>query len=520
MRFITPEAMHIFDQRTIREFGVPGELLMERAGRGLADALWRRLRARGDVPDVTFVAGKGNNGGDAFVAARYLAGRGVALRVLSICPLNAFRGDARRHLTRLQSMSCRVEVLDQVADWDAMGDVDASEGGVCVDGILGTGVQGAARGTAAAAIRWINRCRPRQTIVAIDLPSGLDGLTGEVAGDAVLADATVTMAFPKQGMLHSGAQARCGRIEVVDIGVPGVLAEALPPSPRLICGASMRALWRPRARDGHKGRYGHVLIIGGARGYAGAVALAARGALRGGTGLVTLLTTSAAVPLLAALPEVMVRVGATTAQGVLTRQALEAAPQPLEAFDAIVVGPGLCRDRASRELVDALLAREGLRLLLDADALNVLAGELACIRHAAADVLLTPHPGEAGRLLGVSTAQVQSDRRAALRQLVAASGATVVLKGQGTWVGCGASAEALCLAGNPGMATGGTGDLLAGLIGGLWAQGHDGFEAALLGVGLHAEAGDLAAWRGSEAGLAAGDLAEALPAAIRSIAGR
>jgi len=520
MKTVTSDQMRELDRRAIEELGTAGEVLMERAGRGVADALLR-LAAWGGARRATvrLAAGRGNNGGDAFAAARCLREAGADADVWLAAAAGDLKGDALTHFRRMVERGVPVREMPAEADWRAAR-APAAGSAILVDGLLGTGSRGAARGAAAAAIRWINAAGERNPVVAIDLPSGLNADTGQPEGDTVKADLTITMGLPKRGLLAPAALDVVGNLEVVDIGLPAALTAALPADAELIEAGELAGLVRRRPRAAHKGAYGHALVIGGSRGYTGAAALAARAAVRSGCGLVSVLTPASIAPIVAtAAPEAMVYAAEETEAGTLAAHCLTAWPRRLADFDAVLAGPGMTTHAQTRLLVERIL-RETMRpLVLDADALNAVGQDLDLIRQCRAAVVLTPHPGEMARLLGGSAADVQSDRAAALRAAVAATGATVVLKGAGTLVGAGGAVR-VNMTGNPGMAKGGMGDVLGGLLAGLAAQGLAAPDAAALAVFLHGRAADMAAWAASQAGLTAGDVIDALPRAWRKLSGR
>lgn len=498
--------------------GTPAEALMERAGNGLARAVIRLLAARGGTTAAA-VAGKGNNGGDALVAARLLETWGVRSPVLLTCAPEALQGAARHAWERYVAdvPGARAEVVADEARWRAMRPEELlPPRAAVIDGLLGTGARGAAAGTVREAILWLRRAAGLAAVVAADLPSGMEADTGRAEGAAVAADLTVTFDTPKLGFQYPAAWPLLGRVETVDLGLPPAAPEPDDDEPCDFLSHADADLSLPRRpRDSHKGHYGHLLVVGGSEGFAGAPALAALAALRSGAGLVSaVLPACAAGPIAALAPEAMAH-ALPCPRGELDLQALRQWRPGLGAFDTLVAGPGLGTGAGPRAVVAALLDAAPRRLLLDADALNLLALERPLRPFdRPAGVILTPHPGEAARLLGTTAAAIQADRPAAVRQLADATGAVIVLKGCATLVGAPGRRPQMNLAGNPGMATGGSGDVLAGVIGALWGQGLDAWAAARLGVWLHATAGDLAAWRGGELTLIARDLVEALgPAA-------
>ena len=480
MRFSTSSEMREYDRRAAAEFGLPTAVLMRRAGLAVAEAVRRAATLHGvrDLP-VILVAGKGNNGGDARVAAEYLAEWGFRTKTHELAPCDE----------------------DPAA---------IPRGCIVVDGVLGTGARGEPRGEAAEAIRWIRRLRDERGafVVAIDVPSGLDADTGAFAENSVVADLTVTLALPKTCLAPSAPEAgalRCGRVEAVDIGFPPELVGATPADADELIAGDVEELLPPRPRAAHKGDFGHVAILGGSDRFTGAVALCAEAAARAGAGLVSVYTTrEAATPLRARLPEAMV---SALPGPVVTREALGPAfPAELRRRGTLVAGPGLTTDDAALSALCHALESGVARAVLDADALTLLAAHPDLLETLPPATILTPHPGEAARLLGTDSSEVQRDRPAALHALVTKTGATVVLKGAGTLVGAPGRGIHVLRAGNPGMATGGSGDVLAGICGALLAQGLAPFDAARLAVWRHATAGDEAAWRLGEAAVLARDL--------------
>jgi len=518
MNMVSVEQMRELDRQTIEEYGVPGEILMDRAGYGVARAVesLAQLSGFGDTP-VLLLAGRGNNGGDAFVAARYLAEWGLPVGVWMTGERKAVRGDARAHLNRLLEAGIAVGELLTRDECDELA-AGAGDYGVVVDGVLGTGTRGPARGVAAGAILCINDLGCDGPVVSIDVPSGLNADTGEPFGDTVRADLTVTMGFPKRGLAQPAALDFAGVVDVVDIGIPHELAERVTADEELITAGDLQPLLPRRARATHKGSYGRVLLIGGAPGFAGAIGLAAGAALRSGAGLVTVLAPEPVAATVAGMaPEAMVHPVDATSEGSLSESSLFRWEEKLSGYDAVLVGPGMTRHASTCRIVERLLATVTGPLVVDADALNVMENNAAGFRETKAGVVLTPHPGEAGRLLGVGAGDVQTDRRRTARELAAASGATVLLKGAGTVIAEEGRALSVNLTGNPGMATAGAGDVLGGLLAGLAAQGPAPYDAARLAAFLHGCAGDEAAWRGAQATLTARDLIDFLPVAFRRV---
>ena len=475
------------DRAAIEVHGIPGAELMQRAGR----AAYRLLREHWpNARDITVVCGVGNNGGDGYVLARHARMDGLSIRVLQLGDQDRLQGDAR-------AMS--------IAYAEAGGHVDPFEGlpqrtDVIVDAILGTGLEREVAGTWAKAICAIN-AHPAP-VFAIDVPSGLHSDLGQILGVAVRAQATISFIGLKQGMFTGAGADCCGEIRFDALHIPAVVYSREVLSARRLDRARRCGLLGRRPRSSNKGSFGHVLVVGGAPGYSGAARLAGEGALRTGAGLVTVAThPDHAAYLNIARPELM-------CPGVSGPSDLEPL---LERATVIAVGPGLGQGAWGQGLLGRILKSE-LPLVVDADALNLLAES----PHTRDDWVLTPHPGEAARLLGIETKAVQADRFASVRRLQERFGGVAVLKGAGTLIsGPSHKPPGVCDVGNPGMATAGTGDVLTGMIAALIAQGLGPEDAACSGVCLHAAAGDAAAESG-ERGLLASDLLDNVRPLINS----
>ncbi len=475
--------MRAADACAIERLGIPGyELMARAAGAALAELRRRWPAAR----RLCVLCGAGNNGGDGYVLARLARAAGLQVRLVAAAEPKRLKGDAARaHADYIAAGG----VAAAAADFD---DAD-----VIVDALLGTGLDREVASPHRELITAANEAgRP---IVALDLPSGLHADTGRVLGVAIRADLTVTFVGAKTGFWLGAGPEVTGALCCDDLDIPPQAFAGMTPELRLIGDAQLgRALPR-RSRLAHKGSHGRVVIVGGGPGMPGAVRLAAEAALRAGAGLVTVLThPSHATALVTARPEVM-------CHGVADAPAA----QPyLDGADVVALGPGLGQSEWARGLFAAVVARPGLRVV-DADALNLLAALPSC----AEDWVLTPHPGEAARLLGRSNAEIQQDRLDAVRTLAARFGGVAVLKGAGTLVAHATAVPWVCDAGNPGMATAGMGDVLTGVVAGILGQCRDPLLAAAAGVLVHARAGDRAA-AGGERGLLATDVLAELRAVV------
>lgn len=518
MKAITSEQMRELDRIASAEFDIPGFELMRRAGQGIAStAEYLAEKARGGDTFFQLIAGRGNNGGDAFAAALFLHEDKYEVEVLLAGSVSDVKGDALRHLSKMRAAGIPLIELPTKESWD---DTlrDAGAGEIIIDGILGIGIKGPPRGPIAGAIHYVNTIAEDNLIIAIDVPSGLDADTGEVPGEAVIADITATIGMPKVGLLTQNAIPYVGSLDVIGIGIPHELTSSYESSRHLISGWDVRRTIPKRARSAHKGNFGHVLIIGGATGYAGAPALAARAALHSGVGLVTALVPNSIYPIVAGSTlELMTYPGEGTETGSLSTKAWALWEKRLPEFKAVVIGPGMTRHPDTADWVRNLLLKGDQPILLDADALNVLEGQVELLAKSRCPVVITPHPGELARLLGCTVEEIQKNRSAAAIEAAKLTKAVVVLKGAGTLVAQEGAPLHVNMTGNPGMATGGTGDVLAGLIGGLLAQGMKPFDAACSGVFLHGRSGDSAMWRHSQATLTATDVIAELSTTFREV---
>jgi NAD(P)H-hydrate epimerase len=521
MMIVSAAQMRELDRRTIEESDIKGEVLMERAGNGVAALVRRLAEVTGFMnPLIHLIAGRGQNGGDAFVAARVLKESGYQVEIWLAAHLNQIGGDALIHYGRMKQAGVEAYEIPTLEDWQSvMADPLFAE--IVVDGVLGTGIRGPARGPAAGAIQYIRARSQDALIVSIDIPSGLDADTGSAEGEAVMADLTATIGLPKTGLVAPTAIDHVGTLDVVDIGLPDECLDDAVAVDDLAFNhlTDIKPLFTRRRRDAHKGQFGHLLIIGGSARYTGAAALAARSALRGGSGLVTaLVPPRLQSAMISDTPEAMVVAGVENAAGSLAATNRDLAATLLAEASAVVIGPGMTTHADTRALVDWLLDTARVPVVLDADALNVLADDPERIRHATPPLVLTPHPGELASLLRIPVADVQADRFAAVRRAVDLTGAVVILKGAGTLIAAPNQPVQVNLNGNPGMATAGSGDVLAGLVGSLLGQGLAPYDAARAAVYLHGRAGDYGAWRRCQAGLLAGDLIEEMPYALRDVA--
>jgi ADP-dependent NAD(P)H-hydrate dehydratase / NAD(P)H-hydrate epimerase len=506
---LTAAQMRAVDRAAIEGLGLPGLVLMENAGRGTVEAL-ARLRPRLGGCRCAVVCGAGQNGGDGFVIARHLAGRGAAVKVYLVAPKARVSGDARVFLEVAERLGLAIEERatdEDPASWTAR--LTGVE--VIVDAIFGTGLRAEVRGAPAAAIAAINATSAFR--VAVDIPSGRDADSGQVHGIAVAADLTATMGALKPGLLLDAA-APVGSLTVVDLGVamePFVpTATALGPVCHYLEAAAVAALSPRSTAAGHKGTRGHALVIAGSAGKTGAAVLSARGALRAGAGLVTIASTREGQEALDA--KVLEPMTACYAGGPdADEQSYEQIAELGRRMQAAALGPGIPTGAGTRALVCRLAAELPLPLVIDADGLNHLGTEAsAWLSRAPAPRVLTPHPGEMARLLGRETSEVQGDRLGACRGLAATTGAVVVLKGARTVIATPDGSAWINPAADPALGTAGSGDVLTGVIAGLLAQRLSPDAAARLGVFAHGESAAEARRALDTSNLLAGDLPEAV----------
>jgi NAD(P)H-hydrate epimerase len=515
VKLVDAASMRALDQRTIQA-GTPGRVLMERAGMGAAEVFMNafpNLVGR----EIGVVSGKGNNGGDGLVIARALCSRGTPARVWLLGREADLRGDPATMLAAARRAGVRVDAVTGEGALDsARRDLEACAG--LVDAIFGTGLERPVEGLPRAAIDLLKDLATNRRVMAVDIPSGVDATTGAVLGAAIRADLTVTFGLPKLGHVLFPGAGRRGRLAVVDIGIPPAFVEEAGLREGFLTHAGVLATLPARPADAHKGTFGHLLVLAGSPGKTGAAALTSQAAMRCGTGLVTLASPESLNAILAAkLTEVMCEPCPETDARTLGRKAMERLPDLAQGKTALAVGPGLSTHPETRELVIELARNATLPLLLDADGLNALAGRADLLLDARGPRVLTPHPGEMARLLGIDGAAVNADRIGLSRRLAGESGAVVVLKGAHTVVASPEGEVRINTTGNPGMASGGMGDALSGLIAGFLAQGVAPSAAAGLGVYLHGLAADRAARERGMIGLLASDVIDRIPRTLEEM---
>ncbi len=514
-RLVDAEQMREMDRKTIEEYKIPGELLMESAGRGVFFYIEQNFPF---LEDVVIFCGKGNNGGDGFVVARYLANRQIYVSVYLLGKKQELKGDAQlncqRFLNYARDMGELIEVENEEeleSAWERV-----SQTNLIIDAIFGTGLNSPVRGLAKRAIEIINEASEEfgVPVISVDIPSGVDASNGQVLGEAVWADATVTFGLAKVGHYTFPGASRVGELELVDICIPFEVMESA--RTWLVDQELAFSLLRARRPDAHKGEAGHTLIFAGSVGKTGAGAMAGESALRTGAGLVTLAVPSSLNPILEEkLTEVMTEPVPETSEQTFGKVSVERAKKLMEDKEVIAIGPGIGQNKDVDEFFREILLSAKVPVVIDADGLNSLARQMELLEKTQAPLILTPHPGEMSRLTGLSTKEIQSERLKIAREYAQKWGVILVLKGARTVIASPEGEAFLNLSGNPGMASAGMGDVLTGIIAGLVSQGYSPLEASVLGVYIHGKAGDLAYQELGGVGIIAGDLISRIPATRR-----
>ena len=516
MRVLNAAQMREADRRAIEEIGIPSVVLMENAGRQVVAAI---EAVHSDLLErqVAVLCGRGNNGGDGFVVARTLAQRNVDVSVFVIGRVSEIRGDARTNLEILGRLGLTVvEVADSQA-WE-LHFSEISDCTLIVDAIFGTGLNAPLSGLMETVVADVNGSGI--PVVAVDLPSGLSADSHDTIGPSIEAGMTVTLGAPKLCLVLPPAETSAGDIVIADIGIPSEVFESID-SPRvdLLTRGSMRELITPRSPDTHKGDYGRVLIVAGSRGKTGAAHLAGVGALRSGAGLVTIATPGSCQAVVASLGSEYMTEPIDETDGGLDLNDVDRIVDL--ARDVMAIGPGLGQARSTKEFIRALVDRATCPVVIDADGLNAFTDDPDRLAgREGRDILITPHPGEMARLVGMSTDEVQASRLEIARNFASAHHVYVVLKGHRTLIATPDAKVFINPTGNAGMATGGTGDVLTGMIAAWLAQLLDAEAACKLAVYLHGLAGDLAEADEGEVAMTAGDLAGHLGDAIMEITAR
>ena len=503
MLVCTAAQMREIDRTTIEDYGVPGVVLMEAAGRGVVDVICELQNPR-DLR-VVILCGSGNNGGDGYVVARHLLGRGAVVTVLTLADRANIRGDALINLEILERMQGDIRPLRDAEEL-MRAEQSLTHAEVVVDALLGTGLNSDVRGQYRRVLERANRCACLK--IAVDIPSGLNADNGKVLGIAFSADHTVTFAYPKVGLVTHPGVARTGVLHVVDIGVPAGVEAAKEFAAEVLEGERVGALLEHRPPWGHKGTHGHLLIIAGSPGKSGAAILCGEAALRAGVGLVTIASPPETMRAMEnKTVEVMLAPLWPEGKDLLDTQAVFSHVETLmRGKTAVAIGPGIPRGPAMQAFISWLVRQSVVPMVVDADGLNELALDLGALQDATVPILLTPHPGEMARLTGAPVSEIQSERLVFAREFARDHGVYVALKGHRTVMAAPDETVYINPTGNSGMGSGGTGDVLTGLAGSFLAQLHSPLDSLLLSVFVHGLAGDRAAQRYGQRGLLASDL--------------
>ncbi len=517
MKILTAAEMREVDRLTTARYRVPGLTLMENAGKSVAEFIQRRF-PNFTRRHIVVLCGKGNNGGDGFVAARHLRKMGAKPEVHLFGDPREVKGDAAANLKRWKTASGKSHVDKPGKD----GELKFTSDSIVVDALLGTGTRGAVEGRLREVIAGVNRRELGCVVVSVDIPSGLHADTGEAQGEVVVADYTVTFTSPKPGLFLGAGEHHTGELAVRDIGSPTELIEETGKGKlRWSEPHEFTRFALPRKPGGHKGTYGHALIVAGSVGKSGAAVLASWAASRVGAGLVTVATPEPVLPTIAAhAPEIMTEPLVSTLAGTISARCFEANffGKLMAGKSALGIGPGLTTQPETQEFVRGVMGmRSRVPIILDADGLNAFAGRASELRDPKDTIAITPHPGEMARLAGCTTDEVESRRVELAIKSAADWNAQVILKGHHTVIAAPDGRAWINSTGNPGMGTGGTGDVLTGMLAGLTAQYRDAPWPLVLafGVYLHGLAGDIAYVETGEAPLMASDVIRAIPRAYR-----
>jgi len=513
MKVATAEQMQELDRKAIETYRIPGIVLMENAGRGAVEVISNTF------PDlhkkkIAIIAGKGNNGGDGFVIARYLLNQGIAVRVYLLTDPKGLRGDAETNFNIFHRMKGEIVSVPSSKDYIKV-KRDLEKFDILVDGIFGTGLDAEVRGYYREVIEHLNMSH--KPIVAIDVPSGLDADTGKPLGTAIRASLTITFSLPKIGHLISPGLNYVGKLKVIDIGIPKRLVEEEKiPTHLLEKEEIQRWLSVPRQPDTHKGDYGHLLVIAGSVGKTGAAVMACQAALRMGAGLVTLAIPKSLNAIVEMkLTEVMTEPLPETPKQTLSLRAFSAIIRLCENKRAVIIGPGLGTFKETQSLILKLIRTLDLPIILDADGLTALATQPKILPTANRSLILTPHPGEMARLVRSTVKEVLEDRIGLSRNFSQSNHVHLIFKGHPTLITTPKGEVFINPTGNPGMASGGTGDVLTGMIGGLVCQGFDILTSLQIAVYLHGMAGDEGAQEVGEKSLIATDIIEKIPTLLK-----
>ncbi len=512
----TSNEMKMCDEITINKFGVPGLLLMENAGRGVVEVVKKRYSPLADKK-VLIVCGKGNNGGDGFVIARLLSNHVKKVDVLLMAQVGELKGDAKTNFVILQKWSKKLSKRIKLYRFSKKTLKKLNGYQIIIDAIFGTGFNGSVKKPYFEIIKWLNS--QQASIVAVDIPSGVNGTTGEVENCAVCAEITITFGNLKSGLVCNKGRINSGALEVIDIGIPAEVTKKIKSPTLLIEQSDIQKILPKRSIFAHKYSVGKVFALAGSTGLTGAAAMCSTSALRAGAGAVMLGVPDVVYPILAKkLTEVMTYPLPSTKDGALSLDAFEPILEKLNWADVVIIGPGLSQSPETQKLIVKILFECKGKILIDADGLNAIAstgaGKLKSFK---SEFILTPHVGEFSRLTNLSANEIERNRISIVREYSKKFNSVVLLKGVPTVTSAQNGVVVINSTGNSGMATAGAGDVLSGIIAALWAQGMNAFDAATTGAFIHGLSGDLVKNKIGERSLIANDLIEILPEAFKKI---
>jgi hydroxyethylthiazole kinase-like uncharacterized protein yjeF len=514
MKVLTSKQMKEIDRTAIEEIGIIGPILMENAGLQIFRAIMMRF-SNILKENVVIIAGKGNNGGDGLVVARHLFNQGCDPHVLLLANKEDLRGDAGLNLRIAEKTGIRITEVLSLEKWRTKRK-ELAQATIIVDAIFGTGLTKPAGGMYASVIEDINKSKAFRA--AVDIPSGLSSDTFRIIGPCVKADLTVTLAAPKVAHVLAPAEEFVGELVVADIGIPPFLFESEELKLELVEKKTVRPYFKSRRKDTHKGTYGHLLIISGSLGKTGAASMAAKAALKMGAGLVTVGTPESCLPIIArSMAELMTEPLPETPERTLSSEALDKIVSLLEGKDGLMIGPGISTHPSTAELVLSLIPKIKVPAVFDADALSILASKPELFKSLPQPAVLTPHPGEFARLIGLSTKEVIDNRLELSARFAQEYKVFLVLKGYKTLIATPEGNVYINPTGNPGMASGGSGDVLSGMVGSMIIQEKNLLEAILAAVYVHGLSGDIGAERLGEKALTAGNLITYLPSALKKL---
>ena len=513
MYIATSQEMRNIDRRAEEEYGIPSIVLMENAARGVVKVAGELIGAVKDKK-ITVFAGKGNNGGDGLAAARHLHNEGANVYVFLLSEAEVLKGDGEINLRIARKMDIPIFGSNQYNRDMLTSRIKESD--LIIDAMLGTGLSSEVRGGYKDVIEMINRSG--KPTIAVDIPTGINADTGEIMGIGIKASATVTFALPKRAHFLFPGPEYTGKLHVVDISIPFKAIEQEGIYLQLITEEWIKKTLTPRPPDSHKGTFGHAVVIAGSIGKGGAAAMTALGALRSGAGLVTLGLPASVQSIVAGnMPEIMTAPLPETYNKTISFTAIEPIMELIKDKDVVAIGPGLTTNKDTQTVVRKLIKELHIPIVIDADGLNALVGYVDTLKERESPTVLTPHPGEMARLIGKTSADVQRDRIGIARTFALDYKVYLVLKGAHTVIAEPSGKVYISTTGNPGMATGGTGDVLTGVIAGLIAQRYSVSEAVRIGVFVHGLAGNIGANRRGMMGMIAGDLIDSLPEAFKQL---